>query len=131
MIKTLINHIKQDTAITSLLSNSDAIFHHEKPIQFEQSLDIDIDNFIVIKDKLIEDRYIKTYQLTFNIVSPSLQKVETISNKLIDYLNDPRGKKRIQSDTVTIRNIVVANGGGIIKNDEGDWTRIVYFLCKI
>ncbi len=125
MIKLLRQHLKQNTSLMVMLDTNESIFHVEKPLKREDK------TFIAIKDKLIEDKFIKTYQLTFNIESPDLEKVIDIEEELISYLNDPRGDKIIKNEEKSIRNISVLNGGGKIRTPEGNWLAVVYFLCKI
>ncbi|MGF7057187.1 hypothetical protein [Brassicibacter mesophilus] len=125
MIKLLRQHLKQNTKLMDMLDTSESIYHIEKPLKCEDT------TFIVIKDKLLEDKFIKTYQLTFNIESPDLEKVIAIEEELISYLNDSRDEKIIKNEEKSIRNISVLNGGGKVRTPEDNWLAVVFFLLKI
>lgn len=124
MIKLLRQHLLSNTGIVSLLDSTQGIYHIEKPLKVKDK------TYIVIKDKLLSDRYIEEYQLIFHIVSNDLEKVIALEKELINYLNDPRGEKVIKNEDTYIRNIQVLNGGGKIRTTEGDFMGIIYFIAK-
>ncbi|TCT16403.1 hypothetical protein EDC18_102422 [Natranaerovirga pectinivora] len=125
MIKLLRQHLLENEKLLSLLDNKEAIYHLEKPLK------VKADHFIVFNERLLEDKYIKTYQLTFNIESPNVEKVISIEEELIKYLNDVRCEKLIKNEDTFIRNIQVLNGGGKIRLPEGNWRSVIFFLLKL
>lgn len=124
MIKLLRQHLFQNEKLISMLDKKDSIFYVERPLKRGDK------SYIIVKDKLLSGRYIEDYQLTFHIVSPTIQQTKAIEKELIDYLNDPRGEIIIKNEDTYIRNIQVLNGGGIIRTPENDYLSVVYFIAK-
>lgn len=124
MIALLRQHLLSNTDIVSLLDSNQGIYHIEKPSKLKDK------TYIVIKDKLLSDKYIEEYQLTFRIISDDLEKVIEIEKVLRKYLNDVRGEKIIKNNDTYIRNIQTLNGGGTIRTPENDYLCVVYFIAK-
>lgn len=125
MIELLRGHLISDKNLIQLLNNKESIFYIEKPEK------VKVTDYILIRDKLISDKYIATYQIEFRVYSKDLNKAIDIEKELISYLNDPRGEKIIKDENNNyIRNISVLNGGGTAKDEEGNWIKVVFFLLK-
>lgn len=124
MVSTLMKHLFNNEKLIVLLGGGN-VYYLEKPLKFNP------DVFILAKDKLLSDRYIKQYQLQFDIIGKDLNKILEVEKELIKYLNDVRGEVIIKYDGEIIRNIRVLNGGGTIKDANDNWIKVVYFLCKV
>lgn len=123
MIELLRKHLLKDINLVGLL-NGESIFYIEKPEK------VKVTDYILIRDKLISDKFITNYQIEFRVYSKDLNKAIDIEKELISYLNDPRGEKIIKDENNCIRNISVLNGGGTVKDEEGNWIKVVFFLLK-
>lgn len=124
MIKLLRQHLFQNEKLISMLDKKDSIFYVERPLKRDDK------SYIIVKDKLLSGRYVEDYQLTFHIVSETIQQTKAIEKELIDYLNDPRGEIIIKNEDTYIRNIQVLQGGGIIRTPEDNYLSVVYFIAK-
>lgn len=124
MIALIREHLLLNNELINLLYDKEAIYYVEKPEQ------VKVDDYIVMRDKLISDKYISNYQIEFRIYSKNINKTNEIAEELISYLNDPRGQKIIKNENTVIRNITVLNGGGIARDDEDNFVKVVFFLLK-
>ncbi|MGF7184964.1 superfamily I DNA and/or RNA helicase [Desulfitispora alkaliphila] len=120
MVSALIKHLLNNGKLIEMLDGEN-IFYQEKPIQFNPK------QFILIKDKLLGDAWLKEYQIQVDCISKDLNKVIDLESELREYLNDLRGQKHIEG----IKLIKTLNGGGTIKDEQGNWIKVVYFLLKI
>lgn len=126
--KVIINYLKNDAELMSLLDEKPSIFQLEKPIQTEP-----VDPFIVVLEKIVNsDSGIHSVQFEFRIVSKDASKTLEIQNRLIELLDKTRQEYLTDGQTI-IRNIGLLNGGGTIKSpdDMDKWETIVFFLAKI
>lgn len=116
----LTKHLKKNDKLMELLGGRN-IFYLEKPTKLKP------DQFIVIKDKLLRHEYIEDYQIQIDVVSKDIRKVVAIEKELRAYLHDVKGQKL----NTGFKLIKVLNGGGTIKDDDDNWIKVVYFLCKL
>lgn len=116
----LTKHLKKNDKLMGLLGGRN-IFYLEKPFELK------VEQFIVIKDKLLGHEYIEEYQIQIDVISKDIRKVVAIEKELREYLNDVKGQKL----NTGFRLIKVLNGGGTVKDDEDNWIKVIYFLCKI
>lgn len=127
--KVIINYLKNDAELMSLLNEQPNIFQLERPNQPEYQ---DADPFIVVLEKIVNsDSGIHSVQFEFRIVSESSALTLQIQQRLIELLDKVRQEYLTDGETV-IRNISLLNGGGTVKSPDYDkWETIVFFLAKI
>lgn len=121
MVNTkLTKHLLKNNKLVELLGGRN-IFYLEKPLELNPL------HFIVIKDKLIRDEYIRDYKVEIDITSRDIKRICEIEEELATYLHDVKGQKAVEGFKLIKR----LSGGGTINDEDGKWTRIVYFLIKM
>ncbi|EHQ90169.1 hypothetical protein [Desulfosporosinus youngiae] len=125
-MKIIRNYLLNDLQLKTLLDNQNAIYLVEKPKEMENN------TYIIYFYKTLTGGFIKDYQVEFRLISKDLSKLIAIQSRLINLLDDPRGKKIIKDTETVIRSTKLLNGGGMVKNEStGNYEVVVYFLCQI
>lgn len=125
-MKVIRNYLLNDLQLKTLLENQDAIYLVEKPKE------INSDTYIVYFFKPLTGGFIKDYQIEFRLISKDLSKLIAIQSRLINLLDDTRGKMIIKDNETVIRSTKLLNGGGTVKNENtGNHETVVFFLCQI
>lgn len=74
---------------------------------------------------------IKKYQLDFRVVSKDKLKLLAIKQRLTELLDHQDRATRISDTDTYIYTIKLINGGGIAKEDNGDYHAFLYFYAII
>lgn len=112
-----------DPALQALVGNN--VFLFERPAQ------IKCDDYIIYTFKELDGgSFIRTYQLDIRVISKNILTVLDIKDKLIKRLDVFNRPTAIYNAEEAIRSCLLANGGGIAKNDEGEYNAFLFFVIK-
>lgn len=74
---------------------------------------------------------IRQYQLDIRVVSKDKLNLLSIKDRIIYLLDVYDRPANIKNADAAIRTCELVNGGGIAKNDEGEYNAFIYFLIQI
>lgn len=125
VMKVLRNYLVNDTQIKSLLSNKQAVYLVDKPIEEEAS------EYIVYLYKQLEGRYLQQAQIEFRLIGKDLSKLVGLQSRLTKLLNYNRDTQIIRNEDTVIKDSKLLNGGGMLVNpNTGNYELIVFYLIK-
>ncbi|MDX8367857.1 hypothetical protein [Cytobacillus sp. IB215665] len=85
------------------------------------------DHYIIYRYKLLSGGAIKDYQVTFRVISKDLVKLKSLSNKVVELLDQYR-----ENEIPGIHHCSLLNGGGMAYNESaGHYESVLYFLIKL
>ncbi len=116
-------HIVANPALHALVG--DNVFLFERPAQ------IACDDYIIYTFKELDGGgVIRTYQLDIRCISKNILTVLDMKDKVIALLDVFNRPTNIKNAEEAIRSCLLANGGGLAKNDEGEYNAFLFFVIK-
>ncbi|MEA4921390.1 MAG: hypothetical protein VB078_10795 [Clostridiaceae bacterium] len=112
-----------DTELHSLVG--DNVFLFERPEKVKCS-----DYITYTFKELNGGGTIRQYQLDIRVISKDKIKLLAIKDRVIKLLDVYNRPTSIKNADGAIRICTLINGGGIARNDEGEYYAFVYFLIK-
>ena len=128
MIENLRLLLLQSDIIKNYVSQENidgAIFHEFKP-------KVDINNYIIMKDKPLNLGQVEVYQVDVLIFGKNLNNLLEVEKAVRKQLNDKNGTRLVLNNNVPIKDMTMLIGGGrTYDNDLDRFISVQYFQISI